>query len=167
MAAILLAVLAGLAGLIRALRLRAVPHRFPMARTGAAGHQRPPAGANRPPVLASPALQRRDRGHPSRDVKLTKEIEMTTNRTIGILIGPLLLALLAVTGCSSDQPASGNGHPPEGLTATKVVAELSKLYPMSNPRDNTGNCSGSKPGDGGCVQLITTDAVSVYQFAST
>jgi hypothetical protein len=62
---------------------------------------------------------------------------------------PLFAAALLLAGCGSSGP-----------TASSVVEELSALYPAPNPRDNTGSCAG----DGGCVQLVTTDAVSVYQW---
>lgn len=38
-----------------------------------------------------------------------------------------------------------------------VVEELSLLHPAPNPRDESDDCDG-------CVQLVTTDAVSVYQW---
>jgi hypothetical protein len=60
------------------------------------------------------------------------------------------LAVVALAGCGDAS----------GLTAAEVVEELSAHYPLPNPRDNTASCAGQ----GGCVQLITTDAVSVYQW---
>jgi hypothetical protein len=51
--------------------------------------------------------------------------------------------------------------PPPGLSAQQVVDQLGQSHPMPNPRDNTGSCYA----DGqGCLQLVTTDAVSVYQW---
>lgn len=61
----------------------------------------------------------------------------------------LPLALLVLAGCGSSGPS-----------AAAVVDEISALYPAPNPRDNTDSCAG----DGGCVQLVTTDAVSVSQW---
>lgn len=43
---------------------------------------------------------------------------------------------------------------------TEVVGELNALFPAPNVRDNTGFCEGER----GCEQLVTTDAVSVWEF---
>lgn len=54
---------------------------------------------------------------------------------------------------------------PQGLTASQVADELNKLNPTPHPRDNTGSCAARADSTSpGCVQLITTDAVSVYQW---
>jgi len=45
------------------------------------------------------------------------------------------------------------------LTADQVHAELNGLFPAPNARDNTSACA-----DAGCVQLVTSDAVSIYQW---
>jgi hypothetical protein len=62
------------------------------------------------------------------------------------LVVATLAALLA--GCGSTGP-----------TAQNVVDALGPLFPVGNQRDNTGTCEPT-----GCEQLITTDAVSVYQW---
>ena len=43
-------------------------------------------------------------------------------------------------------------------TRTGSLWRSATLYPTPHPRDNTGACAP------GCTQLITTDAVSVYQW---
>lgn len=59
---------------------------------------------------------------------------------------------------SSIPTASGTG-----LTAWQVVDSfIAAGLPAPNPRDNSGNCTGD--GGLGCVQLITTDAISVYSW---
>lgn len=70
------------------------------------------------------------------------------SRVVRLAVSVFAAAVL-LAGCGSSGP-----------TASSVVEELSALYPAPNPRDNTGSCAG----DGGCVQLVTTDAVSVYQW---
>ena len=89
------------------------------------------------------------------------------------------LGLLILTGCGSSQPTSSpsspNGTPTSAsptakstLTAATVVDKLGDLYPLPNPTDNTSSCA-AKSGDSakGCLTLITTDAVSVYEFEDT
>ncbi|MEU5859113.1 hypothetical protein [Nocardiopsis dassonvillei] len=44
-----------------------------------------------------------------------------------------------------------------------MVEELGELYPLPNPRDNSGSCQNDHEND--CEQLITTDAVSVYELS--
>lgn len=94
---------------------------------------------------------------------------MTRTRTMTIAA----VALLLLAGCSggSDDSKAAETPPAEEqqqgdgpLTAETVVDELSVLYPLPNPRDNSGSCNGADFGDDACVQLITTDAVSVYQL---
>nr|BFE33712.1 hypothetical protein GCM10010200_059630 [Actinomadura rugatobispora] len=43
-------------------------------------------------------------------------------------------------------------------TAQQIVARLETLYPLPEPRDNTHSCAPA------CRGLITTDAVSVYDW---
>ncbi|MGH8909039.1 MAG: hypothetical protein ACRD0K_21735 [Egibacteraceae bacterium] len=71
----------------------------------------------------------------------------TTRHVARLLAAGALLAVLTI-GCG-----------PRGLTAADVVEEINALYPTPNSRDNTHSCD-----DAGCVQLITTDTVSVYQW---
>ncbi|ALE76873.1 hypothetical protein FRP1_29310 (plasmid) [Pseudonocardia sp. EC080625-04] len=47
-----------------------------------------------------------------------------------------------------------------GLDAGDVSEELSAVFPLPAPRDNTDFCAA----DSGCEQLITTDALSIYQW---
>ncbi|MGW8846608.1 hypothetical protein ACWGNE_02395 [Streptomyces xiamenensis] len=95
-----------------------------------------------------------------------------THRTRMIAV-TAAVGLLALVGCSSDSDDSKAAETPPAteeqqgdapLTAETVVDELSELYPLPNARDNSGSCNGADFGDDACVQLITTDAVSVYQL---
>lgn len=65
---------------------------------------------------------------------------------------------------ASKPPVSPPGRP--AVTAQQIVDEISKKWPLPEPTDNTGSCA-AKPGDTGkgCVKLITTGSVSVYEFA--
>ena len=84
------------------------------------------------------------------------------------------LTALTVAGCTASvsstpiepsQPPSAVAAPttaPGALTAQDVAEAFAEEgLPATRPRDNTGaNCL-----DLGCAQLITTDDVSIYQFA--
>jgi hypothetical protein len=48
-----------------------------------------------------------------------------------------------------------------GPTAQEIAAALDPIYPTRHPRDNTGSCAGA-----GCLGLVTTGSVSVYQWPS-
>lgn len=77
---------------------------------------------------------------------------MTTRspaRRLPGLIGAGAVALALLAGCGSSGP-----------TAETVVDDMSAVFPLPNPRDNTESCAGT----GGCEQLITTDGASVYQW---
>ncbi|GFH36620.1 hypothetical protein [Streptomyces pacificus] len=74
----------------------------------------------------------------------------------------ILTAALALTGCSSSEETTDE----PGLTAQSMVDQLSDLYPLPNPRDNTGSCNDGKGHKDSCQQLITTDPVSVYELAT-
>jgi hypothetical protein len=65
----------------------------------------------------------------------------------------------------SSAPAQPNGEADAGVKAGDVVAAFAKAgLPARSPRDNTSvSCAGTLPG---CVELVTTDDVSVYRFAS-
>jgi hypothetical protein len=53
--------------------------------------------------------------------------------------------------------------PAAGPTARQVVERFIEAgLSAPNPRDNSHNCTGN--GGMGCVQLITTDAISVYSW---
>ncbi|WP_344248291.1 hypothetical protein, partial [Actinocorallia libanotica] len=47
----------------------------------------------------------------------------------------------------------------EGLSAQAVVDALGERFKLPNPRENTGFCERS-----GCVQMVTTDPVTIVQF---
>ncbi|MDL4812846.1 hypothetical protein [Actinomadura opuntiae] len=69
----------------------------------------------------------------------------------------------APSSASKTQSAAPKSSP--APTARTIVTRLADLYPLPNPTDNTGACAAKKGSTGkGCVQLITTDAVSVYEF---
>jgi hypothetical protein len=84
--------------------------------------------------------------------------------------------VLTLTGCGFSQgvgdgakatvesPSAGVASA-KGLTATQIVEQLGTLYPTPNPTDNTGACAARADStSAGCVQLVTTDSVSVYQW---
>ncbi|MCK1813266.1 hypothetical protein MTQ13_03090 [Streptomyces sp. XM4011] len=95
-------------------------------------------------------------------------------RTMTITAAAAVASLL-LAGCSGDSDDSNAETPPAeeqqqgdaALTAETVVDELSALYPLPNPRDNTSSCNSAEFGDDACVQLITTDPVSVYHLPTT
>ncbi|MEU8035703.1 hypothetical protein [Streptosporangium sp. NPDC049078] len=73
---------------------------------------------------------------------------------------------VAAEPSASAAPSQTTNAVPQ-LTADVIVEKLGDLYPLPNAQDNTGTCSG-EPGDTrGCVKLITTDTVSVYEFRNT
>lgn len=86
-----------------------------------------------------------------------------------LVVGLVLVSTVAakVAGSLPQSTPSAPTQPQSAakLTAAAVVDKLSDLYPLPNPTDNTGSCA-AKPGDKGkgCLALITTDAVSVYEF---
>lgn len=92
-------------------------------------------------------------------------------------------AVMLVAGCSSgseDPPAAASQQPaastvpatveestpaeeePVGLTAAEVLTAFQQAkLPVRHPRDNSNNCDAMQLG---CVQLTTTDDVSIYVF---
>lgn len=79
--------------------------------------------------------------------------------TTGVKVGGCLLLLVVGAGLVWVALAVLT---PNGPTAEDVYAELAAAYPAPHPRDNTEFCAGS-----GCLQLITSDAVNVYQWRGT
>lgn len=85
-----------------------------------------------------------------------------------VLLAALALAL-SCSACGSDPAQPANAAAPKasasssarpGLTAKTLAKQLGKRFRMPNPRDNTAqNCGALK-----CLQLITTDTVSIYEF---
>ncbi|MEU0671351.1 hypothetical protein ABZ330_00365 [Streptomyces sp. NPDC006172] len=62
---------------------------------------------------------------------------------------------------------------PAGLTAKQAAAKLADatgVTDLGDPQDNTSACSqkaaGKEPHANDCSQLITTDTVSIYEFAT-
>ena len=91
-------------------------------------------------------------------------------RTAAVTAILLLPSLTACANVSSDpgSPASGPGTATrassapvlEGLDAERVVDGFTEAgLPTPAARDNSRNCKRL-----GCVSLITTDAISVYQW---
>lgn len=58
------------------------------------------------------------------------------------------------------QPAAPTPAVRPQPTAQQIADRLAGLYPLPNPRDNTNSCAPQ------CRQLITTDAVSIYEWAT-
>lgn len=83
---------------------------------------------------------------------------------LGILVlfvGGLFLIGLTVPDedLQPEQAGAETSSPAKPVpTARQVVARLERLYPLPNQRDNTGACAPA------CRALITTDAVSVYDW---
>jgi hypothetical protein len=101
-----------------------------------------------------------------------------STRTTAVLIA---VAALALTACSSpgssDESVAPKHSPtkiwvaPGTLDARQVAAKLADeigVTPLGNPTDDTASCSdkaaGKKPSPDDCLQLITTDTVSIYKF---
>lgn len=78
----------------------------------------------------------------------------------------------ALVACGSAKPAANGAKPsdaqnspvigasaaPTGPTAQAVVDQfVASGLPVPNPRDNSKNCKTL-----GCIELITTDAISIY-----
>jgi len=89
-----------------------------------------------------------------------------------IAAATILPGLLVGCGGTSEGPTeirtAGATRPATTATASftaagvaDALAEATGVTTLGNPTDNTGGCDG----DGGCEQLITTDTVSIYQFA--
>ncbi|MEU1408121.1 hypothetical protein ABZ471_38380 [Streptomyces sp. NPDC005728] len=106
---------------------------------------------------------------------------MSTRTTGAALIAAAALALTACSSPgSSDEPAAPKHSPtkrwvaPGTLNAWQVAAKLADelgVTTLGNPTDNTASCSdkaaGKKPSPDDCLQLITTDTVSIYRFWGT
>lgn len=74
------------------------------------------------------------------------------------------LVLAAVAGCgSSEDPAP---QEPAKSGAQVVVDAIAAKWPLPNPRDTSSGCK-AKAGDTGkgCESRVTTDAVTVTEFA--
>ncbi|MBX7431128.1 hypothetical protein JDV09_03235 [Mycobacterium sp. Y57] len=83
---------------------------------------------------------------------------------LGLADGAREFKPLTGVKCPTDPPGPLPQAAPGAVTAQQVVdAFIAAGLPATDPRDNTNNMcdSVSVP----CVQLITTDDVSVYQFA--
>ena len=87
---------------------------------------------------------------------------MRTRTILGTLAA---LALLTACGGGDEEPTVENKpSTTPSLTAQGMVDQLTDLYPLANPRDNTGSCDTGKDHPNDCRQLITTDPVSVYEL---
>ncbi|MDE3724854.1 hypothetical protein PWG71_26000 [Nocardiopsis sp. N85] len=81
-----------------------------------------------------------------------------------LTIGGVLLArelgqdLAPSPGVSSEEVPA---EPTDGYTAQTLVAELDTLYPLPDARDESSSCASE---DDGCLALVTTDLVSVYEM---
>lgn len=87
----------------------------------------------------------------------------------------LTAAALALAACTSSSDTTGDkasptaSTQPAGLTAQQAAAKLADatgVTDLGNPQDNTGSCSNATGAEAqwNCMQLITTDTVSIYQF---
>jgi len=89
-------------------------------------------------------------------------------------------AVLALAACGEEDPPRTVTAPPRasapaqpapapaeptaapGPTVQDIAAALDAIHPTRHPRDNTGSCAGAA----GCLGLITTGTVSIYQWPS-
>jgi len=87
-------------------------------------------------------------------------------------------AVLALAACGEENPPRTVTAPPRasapaqpapaeptaapGPTVQDIAAALDAIHPTRHPRDNTGSCAGAA----GCLGLITTGTVSIYQWPS-
>ncbi|MFG2882198.1 hypothetical protein ACGFYV_07715 [Streptomyces sp. NPDC048297] len=95
----------------------------------------------------------------------------------------LAVAALSLTACSGSGAADDSAKPKTvpsktsaaltALTAKQAAALLAEaidVTTLGNPTDNTTSCSekaaGREPSPSDCLQLITTDTVSIYEYAS-
>ncbi|MHB9849150.1 hypothetical protein ACSYGO_07905 [Streptomyces krungchingensis] len=111
---------------------------------------------------------------------------MNTRTTAAALLAAAALTLTACSS-SSDSTTDSDAKPktsakakaptkapakPASLTAKAAAAKLADatgVTDLGNPTDNTSGCSTGKGkyAENNCVQLITTDTVSIYQFKTT
>ncbi|GAA3762141.1 hypothetical protein [Salinactinospora qingdaonensis] len=95
---------------------------------------------------------------------------------------PTALVLAAAVGCvpapdAPEQPASGTPEqpapstadtelppPPEVLSASELVDELSELHPMDEARDATSACQSDSGSEHDCITMVKTEEMSVYEF---
>ncbi|MEE1802267.1 hypothetical protein PUR57_26850 [Streptomyces sp. JV176] len=103
---------------------------------------------------------------------------MRNRTTTAAVIGAVLL--VGLVGCNpqdpvdpesaSKPPAAKNSEAagPTAKSAADHLAEATGVTTLGDPRDNTDACSnkaaGKEPHENDCSQLITTDAVSIYEF---
>lgn len=88
---------------------------------------------------------------------------MSTRHTLAAVA--TTAALLGLAGCGSSDAAA----PPTKLTASDAADKLAVatgVTTLGDPADNTGSCASKTAGDDGCTALITTDTVSIYEFAT-
>jgi hypothetical protein len=92
-------------------------------------------------------------------------------------------AVLALAACGAEDPSHTVTAPPRasapagpapaqlppgeptaapGPTVQEIAGALDAIHPTRHPRDNTGSCAGTA----GCLGLITTGTVSIYQWPS-
>jgi hypothetical protein len=87
-------------------------------------------------------------------------------------------AVLVLAACGAENPPRTVTAPPRasapaqpapvepttapGPTVQEIAAALDAIHPTRHPRDNTGSCAGTA----GCLGLVTTGTVSIYQWPS-
>ncbi|MFE2112037.1 hypothetical protein ACFXAY_01405 [Streptomyces microflavus] len=104
---------------------------------------------------------------------------MRTRTTAAAVTGVALL--LALVACNpqdqpvpESKPSAPSSSQPAGLTAKTAAAGLADavgVKTLGDPQDNTTGCSqkaaGEEPHANDCMQLITTDTVSIYEFETS
>lgn len=101
---------------------------------------------------------------------------MRTPTTLALTLAAA--AALSLAACTSSSTTGDTGNDkasptasaqPAGLTAKQAAVKLADatgVTDLGNPQDNTGSCSNATGAEAqwNCMQLITTDTVSIYQF---
>ncbi len=92
------------------------------------------------------------------------------------MLAAVLGAVSAAAACAAEPPVERTAAPPRarptvaaapspagtapGPTAQQIAAALDAVHPTRHPRDNTASCAVTA----GCLGLVTTGTVSIYQW---
>ena len=74
-------------------------------------------------------------------------------------------ALFALAGCGTSSAEASNQGPAQP-GAKQVVDAIAAKWPVGKENDETSACKGKDGANAlGCIKLVTTDTVSVYEFS--
>lgn len=74
-------------------------------------------------------------------------------------------ALFALAGCGTSSAEASNQGPAQP-GAQQVVDAIAAKWPVPNPKDETSACKAKDGANAlGCIKLIVTETVSVYEFS--